>query len=129
MAGLLAEVGRGRGLRDLLESPRAEAWRYPPFARCRQRRMKKGREAALEVVYQRYSIPALRVLTRVPALPSVIATMSASEPITASLPVARANSMAAWTFGPMEPAAKPRRSSSSGWAWAMAFWVGLPQST
>lgn len=69
MAGLLAEVGRGRVLRDLLESPRAEAWRYPPFARCRQRRMKKGREAALGVVYQRYSMPALRVLTRVPALP------------------------------------------------------------
>ncbi len=39
--------------------------------------MKKGREAALGG-YQRYSMPALRVLTRVPALPSVIATMSAS---------------------------------------------------
>jgi len=54
--------------------------------------------------------------------------MSDSDPITATLPVLRANSQAACTFGPMEPAAKPSFSISSGWAWAMAFWVGLPKS-
>ena len=46
-------------------------------------------------------------------------------------PLLRANSQAAWTLGSMDPAAnsEARVSRASGWARAMARWVGLPQST
>ena len=52
-----------------------------------------------------------------------------SEPITARLPVASANSMAAATFGPIEPAGKSIASSSVGRDPVdAARWSGVPQS-
>jgi hypothetical protein len=44
------------------------------------------------------------------------------------LPVAVANRHAAFTFGPIEPAANEDGSSAVGVARRMARWVGFPQS-
>ena len=67
-------------------------------------------------------------MTCVPPLPSTSASMSSSEPMAARFPVAVANSVAAATFGPIEPAGRSIASSSAGVARPMRAWVGLPQS-
>ena len=58
-----------------------------------------------------------------------MSTISDKEPITASFPVCFAKLIAACTFGPIEPAAKPSSEIASGEATEIAFWVGFPQST
>gem|GEM_PF-5944512 len=45
----------------------------------------------------------------------------------ASFPVVVANSIAASTLGPIEPAAKSILASASGWAREMARCCGVPQ--
>ena len=62
----------------------------------------------------------------VPAAPRTMASICSSEPITATLPVLRANWQAASIFGPMEPAAKPRPCRRSGWASAIRRCCGCP---
>ena len=63
-------------------------------------------------------------MTCVPPLPSTSASMSPSDPIAARLPVAVANSVAAATFGPIEPAGRSIASSSAGVARSIRAWVG-----
>ena len=67
--------------------------------------------------------------TWVPAVPLRMCDRSLSAPMTASLPVVRAKSAAASTFGPIEPAGNQRRPSSSGWAARIGRWCAVPQST
>src|SRR4029453_9968352 len=55
-------------------------------------------------VGQPYAIPVMVGDTRVPADPLRMSDRSLSAPMTASLPVVRAKSAAAWTFGPIDPA-------------------------
>ena len=50
-----------------------------------------------------------------------MSTISDKEPITASFPVCFAKLMAACTFGPIEPAAKPSSEIASGEATEIAF--------
>ena len=63
-------------------------------------------------------------MTCVPPLPSTSASMSSSEPMAARFPVAAANSVAAATFGPIEPAGRSIASSSTGVARSIRTWVG-----
>ena len=67
-------------------------------------------------------------MTCVPPLPSTSASMSSSDPMAARFPVAATNSIAAATFGPIEPAGRSIASSSAGVARSMRAWVGVPQS-
>src|SRR6185503_5133577 len=66
--------------------------------------------------------------TLVPAVPASRPSISASEPITARLPVTETNSRAAWTLGPMDPAANSRPARSSGVTRSRWRWFGAPQS-
>lgn len=50
-----------------------------------------------------------------------MSTISDKDPITASFPVCFAKLIAACTFGPMEPEAKPSSEMASGEATEIAF--------
>lgn len=66
-------------------------------------------------------MPSAFFVIRVPALPFTMSTISDKEPITASFPVCFAKLIAACTFGPMEPEAKPSSEIASGEATEIAF--------
>lgn len=66
-------------------------------------------------------MPSAFFVIRVPALPFTMSTILDKEPITASFPVCFAKLMAACTFGPIEPAAKPSSEIASGEATEIAF--------
>src|SRR5829696_2467441 len=78
---------------------------------------------------QPYAIPVIVIDTRVPAVPLRIGDRSLNAPMTASLPVVRAKSTAASTFGPIDPAGNERRLSSLGLAAPIGRWCAVPQST
>ncbi len=64
-------------------------------------------------------------MTCVPPVPPTSASMSSSDPIAARFPVEAANSVAAATFGPIEPAGRSRPSSSAGVARSIRAWRRL----
>src|SRR6185295_4617224 len=65
-----------------------------------------GHAAAIQALSGHISTSPASTVTIVPASPCAMRTRSASAPMAAGLPVRSANSLAASTFGPIEPPAK-----------------------